>query len=90
MRPHCIVVPSPGFDDDLGLLARPKPFHRQALVTQLAVEGFVGAILPRFARIDVRSVDAGIDDLLQDRFGNKLRTIVAAQVAWCAMHTDQA
>ena len=38
MRAHLVEVLAPGFDDDLGLGARPEPLHAQALVAELAVE----------------------------------------------------
>ena len=45
MRAHLIEVLAPGFDDDLGLGAREKPFGAQALVAELAVEAFRDATL---------------------------------------------
>ena len=34
-----------------------EPLQREMLVAQLAVEGFVGAVLPRLARVDERRLD---------------------------------
>jgi hypothetical protein len=47
-----VVVASPGFGAHLRVGAIPKPLQRQMLVAELAVERFVRAVLPRFARID--------------------------------------
>ena len=52
----------------------------QALVAELAVERFVGAVLPGLARIDVRSVDVGLRQPAQDRSGHELRPVVGSQV----------
>ena len=51
MRTHFIIVPPPCFDDHLRLVGT-KPFEAQALVTELAVEAFGDAILPRLAGLD--------------------------------------
>jgi DNA-binding transcriptional LysR family regulator len=52
MRAIQVVVPTPILDDRACLLAGAEPLGAQAFVPQLAVEAFVGAILPRLARID--------------------------------------
>ena len=52
MRPHCVVMPTPGFDDDAGIAAVAEPFQAQQFVPELAVEAFPGAILPWLAGID--------------------------------------
>jgi hypothetical protein len=54
MRTYGVVVLAPGFDDDGGFSSASKPLEVQALIAQLAVEGFVGAILPGASGIDVR------------------------------------
>jgi len=46
-----VVMTAPLLDDHRRLRARPKPFQAQALIAQLAVERFVGAILPWLAGI---------------------------------------
>ena len=57
MRTHFVVVTAPGFDDDLGLGARTELFDAQAFVTELAVEAFGNAILPRLTGIDQCCLD---------------------------------
>jgi hypothetical protein len=51
MRPHLVVAPPPCFDHHLNLGPAAKPFQAQALIAELAVETFPGAILPGLARI---------------------------------------
>ena len=58
MRANFVEVPAPGFDDHLGLAARPEPLHVQAFVTELAVEALPRTVLPGLARIDQRGLDA--------------------------------
>ena len=81
MRAHLVEVPPPVFDHDLRLGARPEPFEAQALVAELAVEALRDAILPGLAGIDQCRVDALLDDPGQQRLGDELRPIVAAQKA---------
>jgi hypothetical protein len=38
MRPNCIVVPTPRFDDDLGFMSAAEPLDAEALVAETAVE----------------------------------------------------
>jgi hypothetical protein len=60
MGPHRVVAAPPLFDADLRIDAIPKPLQGQVLIPQLAVERFIGAILPRLPRIDERGLDAGL------------------------------
>ncbi len=46
-----IVVAPPLLDDDLGSDARSKPFQAEAFVAELAVEAFIGTVLPWLAGI---------------------------------------
>ncbi len=71
-----VVVPSPAFDLDLGFRPIPKPLERQAFVPELPVERFVGAILPRLARIDEVGVNPRGRQPAEDRRGNELGAIV--------------
>ena len=67
MRPDLVVVPTPVLDHDLRIDTITKPLHRQALVAELAVEGFVGAVLPRLARVDQRRLDLLVSEPAQNR-----------------------
>ena len=60
MGAHRVVVVPPGLNDHSGLLAGPEPLQRQTLVTQLAVETLIGAVLPRLARVAQRGCNAGL------------------------------
>ena len=52
VRAHPVVVLAPHLDDDLGFASGTEPLDAQTFIAELAVEGFVRAILPRLARID--------------------------------------
>ena len=62
MRADLVVVSPPLFDPDLGLDAVAKPLQAQVLVPKLAVERFVGRILPRLAGVDVRRLDLRVGE----------------------------
>ena len=66
MRPHRVVMPTPGLDDDAGIGAVAERFQAQAFVPELAVEALPGAILPWLAGIDERGVDTLARKALQD------------------------
>ncbi len=85
-----MVVLAPLLDEDFGLGARAKPLPAQALVAELAVEAFVGSILPRLARIAERGIDAGLVQPLEQCAADELGAVVRAQRARCAVHADQA
>jgi hypothetical protein len=53
MRTHGVVVPSPGFDYNLGLVERVEDLSVEQFVTQFSVKGFAGAILSGTARFDI-------------------------------------
>ena len=89
MRAHLVEVFAPGFDDALGLGARPEPLHAQALVGEFAVEALQRAVLPRLAGIDQGGLDALIDDPLQQRPRDELRAVVGTQVERRTALTDQ-
>src|SRR5271169_2862672 len=90
MRPYCIVMPTPDFDQDPSLDAVAKPLHVQALVAELAVEALVGAILPRLARIDQGGVDLDLGEPYQDSVANEFRTVVRTQKHRRTVDADEA
>ena len=51
MRAHLVEVLAPGFDEDLGLAARPELLHAQAFVAELAVEALRCVVLPGLAGV---------------------------------------
>ena len=60
MRTDLIELTPELFDQDLRIDAVLEPLHRQTLVTELAIKGLIGAVLPWFAWVDERCVDAGL------------------------------
>lgn len=58
VRSDRIVVPSPSLENNSGFGAIAKPFHAQAFVTEFPVEGLVGTVLPGFAPVHQRCLDA--------------------------------
>lgn len=85
-----VVILSPGLDQDLGLGTGAEPFDAQAFVAELAVEGLVGTVLPRLARLVKGRVDAVVGHPLQERATDELRAVVGAQVGRRTMQADQA
>ena len=67
MRSNLVVMLPPALDHDLRINSVPEPLHRQALIAELAVEGFVRAVLPGLAGIDGCGVDMRLVKPLQDR-----------------------
>src|SRR6185312_4715481 len=90
VRAHGVVVLAPRLDDDLGFASRTKPLDTQTLVAELAVEPFVGAVLPRHAMIDKRGLDARIGEPLQDGMAYELGTVVRPQVGRRSVYAHQA
>jgi hypothetical protein len=77
MRSNGIVLATPGLDHDARLTTRAEPLGVQALITQPSVERFVGAVLPRLARIDVN----GLNLLLGDPSGLLAPPVAAGLIA---------
>ena len=80
MRPYGVVVASPGFDDDLGLLQCVEDFAVEQLIAQFAIEAFVIAVLPRASRFDVRGLGTNRGDPFPKGKGNELRPVVGTYV----------
>src|SRR3546814_836145 len=76
-------------DHDLGFSPRPEPFEAQALVAELAVEAFAGAILPGLARVDQCRADPLVRDPAEQGLRDELRAVVRTQVQRCAAFGDQ-
>src|ERR1039457_108995 len=87
MRSDLVVLMPELFDHDLRIDSISEPLHRQALITQLAVERLVGAVLPGFARIDAGGVDVSLQQPAQDRSGDELRAIIRSQVPRRTVHS---
>lgn len=78
VRPDCVVVLSPGLDQDARLASGSEPFGVQALVAQAAVEALVRTVLPGLSGFDVDCLDPVLGDPLQDRQRHELGAVVAA------------
>jgi hypothetical protein len=53
-------VAAPLLDADARVHSIPKPLQAETFIAQLAIEGFVGRVLPRLSRIDQRRVDGRV------------------------------
>src|SRR5215831_20813388 len=89
MRPRVVVVAPPGFNADPRVDAIAKPLQRQMLVAELPIEGFVGAVLPWFARIDEGRFDLRRLQPAQDRSGHEFGPVVGTQKLWRAVNADE-
>jgi hypothetical protein len=76
MRSDLVVLTPELLDRDLRIDSILEPFHRKTFVPELSVERFVGEVLSRPARIDVRGVDLELWEPFQHSSRNKLWTIV--------------
>ena len=90
MRTDVVVVAAPDLDNDLRLRPASEPFERQALVTELAVEALVFAVLPRFVRIDLCALDARVGEPGTEGIADELRAVVRAQQPRRAVYRDRA
>ncbi len=72
------VMMSPLLDAHPGIDPVPKPVEADVLVTQPAVERFVGDIPPRLARIGEGGLDRRVGEPAEDGVGNRLRRVVGA------------
>ena len=75
MRPYGVVVASPGFDHDLGLLQCVEDLAVEQFIAQFAVEAFAIAVLPRAARLDIGRLGSDGCDPLPKSKSNELRTV---------------
>jgi len=89
VRPHSVVVTAPVFDYDTRLGARAEPFETQTFVAQLAVERFVGAVLPWLSGIDESRIDTLCWQPFKHGTRDELGTVVGAQITWRTVRADQ-
>jgi len=75
---HRVVVVPSSVNDDGGLLSRSEPLQRLTLVAHLAVEAFLGSVLPRLAGIAHGGCVAKLGDPLQDGAADELRSVARA------------
>src|SRR6476620_11180259 len=82
-------MPAPSLDADLRVGAIAEPLQREMLVAQLAVEGFVGAVLPRLSGVDERRLDLGALEPSENRPRHELGSVVGTEVAQRPVDTDE-
>ena len=82
MRANLVVVSTPFLHLLAGVVKRHEPVGVQAFRPELAVEGFVGAILPGLARIDEGCVDVRGLEPLENRRRDELGAVVRPEIAW--------
>jgi len=78
---HRVVVVPPGFNDHGSLLSGSEPLQRQALVAQLAVEAFVGAVLPMLTRVAQGDCYSNLRNPFEDGVTDELRSVVRSQLS---------
>src|SRR6516164_6632781 len=74
--PDGVEVQAPAFSQHAQFLDRVEDFAIEELISQLAVERFAVAVLPRRSGFDVECLRAGVDQPLTQVFGYELRPIV--------------
>ena len=89
MRADLVVVPPPLGDAHFRFDPVPKPLPAEILVAELPVEGFIGRMLPRLARVNQGRFDLRGVQPAQDGGGDKLRPIVRTQVRRGPVHADE-
>ena len=89
MRPDCIEVTPPTFDDDLGLAQRVEDFAIEQFIAQACVEAFDVAVFPWTAWLDIGGLCADRCDPLLHSLGHKLRSIVGPDVARNAAQDEE-
>lgn len=70
---------APVLNDDPGLKAVAEPFHGQTFISELPIEAFVGAVLPRLAWFDQDRFQLFIHSPLQQLRADELRAVVSAE-----------
>jgi len=80
VRSDRVVVLAPLLDHNLGFLQAVEDLSIEALVAQLAVEGFAIAVLPRAAGLDVERLCSELCEPATHDLGRHLSTVVGADV----------
>lgn len=89
MRPHCVVVTTPAFDDDLRLAQCVEDLAIEQFVAQPGVKALDKPVLPRTAWRDVGGLCSDSADPLLHRLGNKLRAIIGTDMPGNAAQDKQ-
>ena len=84
-----VVLPPPVLDNDLGLLQRKEQFPIQQLISELAVEALVVAVLPRAAGFDKERFYPNMCKPLPHGRGCKLGSVIGPDMIWNAVLDEQ-
>ena len=76
MRPDGVVMPTPSLDQHLSFLERVEDLAVEQLVSELAIEGLIEAVLPRAAGLDKEGLDLDPGKPGSNDLGRELRAIV--------------
>ena len=85
MRTFGVVEASPLFDQDPGLQECMEDLAIEKLVSHASIERLYESILPRTAGCDERGFDVQFIQPMDKMLGDKLRTIVTANMFWGAI-----
>ncbi len=89
MRSLRVVEASPLLDQYLRLPQRVEDFHVQALISELAVEALIVAVLPRATRRDEQGFDLKSAEPMTHGLGNKLGPVVRSYMLRWAMLQEE-
>ena len=89
MRPDSVVLATPSFDEDFGLLQGVEDLAVEELVPQVGIEAFNVAVFPRAARGDVGGLGTRRRDPRLHRLGDEFRSVVRADMSRHATQDEQ-
>jgi hypothetical protein len=89
VRPNGVVVLSPSFDHDLGLLESVEYLSVEQFISQLAIEAFVVAVLPGAAGFNVKGLNTHRGQPLTNGLGRELPAIVRSDILGGAMSDEK-
>ena len=89
VRPNCVVLPTPPFDQDLCFRQRVEDLAVEQFVAQLPVERFDIPVLPGTPRLDEQRLHLQGVQPQPDARGRKLRAVGRANVRGEAMRHEQ-
>ena len=89
MRPDCIEVAPPTFDDDLGLAQRVEDFAIEQFIAQARVEALDVTVFPGAPWLDIGALCTNRCNPLLHSLGHELRPIVGPDVARDAAQDEE-
>src|ERR1700687_2566302 len=89
MRPDCVEVTPPAFDDDLGLPQCVEDFAIEQFIAQAGIKTLDIAIFPRATWCDVDGLCSDRCDPLLHGLGDELRAIIGSDVARDATQDEE-